>query len=333
MQANGLYTQQETADYCCTFPRPSQLPFGGDGGRINSNFGSGFPSLVPSRRHHLVANESSLSRTQVPSSLPPTQDPSPESTDALLARELNTLSIQEREKVFEEIHGVDSIEETPDRPELLNQQLAQMDFELTKIHRKSAYLKARIQSPEYVSNREFLLRFLRVDGYNPKDAADRLVSFFDFKLELFGPKKLTEDIKIEDFYSNLDDKAALESGVFQLLPGTDRSRRPIVGKFHHADFIDIPLESKLRVFWYILMAATESELDQKRGIVLMVFNMTTIVNRLETWKNSVLMGTLPVRVNAFHICHNDPKITVLSSLAMIAMGPYYRARLRIHEGT
>jgi hypothetical protein len=41
-----------------------------------------------------------------PSSNPPSQDITSQSTDARLARELNSLSIKERERVFAEIHVI-----------------------------------------------------------------------------------------------------------------------------------------------------------------------------------------------------------------------------------
>ena len=124
----------------------------------------------------------------------------------------------------------------------------------------------------------------------------------------------------------------MEAGFFQMLPSRDRSGRLVIGKFHQDAHDDVSLESKLRAFWYMLMVAVQKEEDQKRGIVILVVKMDRKVNRLETWKNSTLLATAPVRVKAFHICHNDPRVSVLTSLCMLALGPYYRARMRVHEG-
>jgi hypothetical protein len=339
MQAEYPLNQQGTDSHRCSFfPLSSGLLLNNDNNNNNNNNGgslnSGSKFSFFRRPGHQLENEETYSSTQqTASSLPPSHDPSPESADALLARELNRMSIQEREKIFEEIHGVDGVDDgNEEDPKFLSQCVEQMEEELRKLNRKSAYLQAKIQNRGYVSKRDLLLKFLRSETYKPKEAAIRLVAFFELKLELFGKEKLTKEIRAEDFTKNPDDMAALESGLFHCLPGRDRSGRIILGKFHRPEFSHIPLESKMRMCWYMLMTVTEEERDQRQGVVLLVFNMDGIVNRVETWKNSTLLATIPVRVNAFHMCYNDPKITVLTSLAMLAMGPYYRARFRMHEG-
>jgi hypothetical protein len=333
MQAAYPLTPQGTDSHLCSF-NPLSLEFRLNnknnniinGGSLNS--GNKFNFF----RRPQLENEETYSTTQTSSSLPPSHDPSQDTADALLARELNRMSIQEREKIFEEIHGVDGVEGNEEDPRFLSQCLEEMQEELRKLNRKSAYLQAKIQNRGYVSKRDLLLKFLRSEAYKPKEAAIRLVAFFELKLELFGKEKLTKEIRVEDFSTSPNDLAALELGLFHRLPGRDRSGRVILGKFHRPEFCHIPLESKMRICWYMLMTVAEEEKDQRQGVVLLVFNMNGIVNRVETWKNSTLLAAIPVRVNAFHMCYNDPKITVLTSLAMLAMGPYYRARFRMHEG-
>ena len=61
----------------------------------------------------------------------PVRLPQPKDADALLAKELNELSLREREQVYYDIHGVsDVVEETE---ELISTKLAQLDKELSKI--------------------------------------------------------------------------------------------------------------------------------------------------------------------------------------------------------
>jgi hypothetical protein len=329
MQPSNLYSTQEqqAVGMCCS-------PLGGVIRHWDHNFG-----VNPNRRHNFsfmgknhFKDEDVLSEPQVPSSLPPSQDPIPGYTDALIARELNQLSRQDREKILAEIHGVDYTEETKESPEFLDLRLKQVNQELQELPSTSAYLKAKGQNPDYASKRDLQLKFLRAESFRPKDAARRIAGFFEYKLELFGPGKLTRDIGVSELMDDPDDKKVLESGLFQRLAGRDRSGRLVVGKFHRPENAELPLASRLRVFWYVLMTAVEADIDQRRGVVLVVFNMNGIVNRVDTWKNTTLLGTLPVRVNAWHICHNNPRTSMLASLAMLAMGPYYRARLRVHEG-
>ena len=207
-----------------------------------------------------------------------------------------------------------------------------MEREILKIDRKHAYLQANLQNQSYTSNKKFLMKFLHAEQGDPKEAASRLVAYFEFKLELFGADKLTKEITIKDFLDHPDDKRALESGVFHTLD-RDRSGRQIIAKFIKRDWADIPTDSKLRVFWYMVMAAVENEEDLKRGIVIVVVNMDGFSDRLEVWKNALLLSALPVRVNAVHMCLTSQRVSVLIALCTLALTPYYRCRIRVHKGT
>lgn len=58
--------------------------------------------------------------------------------DAALAQEMNALTVEEREQIFEEIHGIATIiEETP---ELIASSLQQMRLELARIPRRKGGL-------------------------------------------------------------------------------------------------------------------------------------------------------------------------------------------------
>ena len=323
-----------------------------------------------------------------PSSNPPIQDFTSQSTDALLARELNSLSIKERERVFSEIHGVPADNEEisvqledetengsftasmfdedddnmvgyqhsnnnsqnrrngsskkkgrrtlkdPEDPQNITKLISEMNMEIQRnITHKEAYLQALHQDPTYVDNKDFLIRFLRADQYEPKTAAHRLVGFFEYKKELFGIDRLTKNIALEDLYGNVEDTEVVESGLYQILPGRDRSGRTVLLKFHHPETEGLSLLSKLRTFYYTTMASLENDEDHKKGIVIVVFNLFRASNRTETWKNCTLLWNMPVRVAAFHICHNgDPKVKLVTSLSIHAMGPFSRMHLRVHEG-
>jgi hypothetical protein len=151
---------------------------------------------------------------------------SSEEIDALLANELNQLSMKEREGVFHDIHGVaDIVEETPD---LLEKSLTSMQQEIDKISQKKkiAYLLAKEQNPHYVSNPKFLLQFLRSESFHPQKAALRLLKFLQEKSTLFGPEKVGRDILLSDL--DAKDSKSVESGFLQLLPARDRAGRAIL---------------------------------------------------------------------------------------------------------
>ncbi len=147
---------------------------------------------------------------------------------ALLANELNQMSLEERERTYEEIHGVDQIlEETP---ELVAQSLLEMEMALDRIQLKPAYLMAFQNDPEYITNHKLRLMMLRSTNFEPEAAAQKLVEFLQGKLDLFGPQTLTRPVYLSDL--DTDDLACLKSGAYQLLPGRDSAGRVILVDFH-----------------------------------------------------------------------------------------------------
>ena len=146
-----------------------------------------------------------------------------EDIDALIANELNQLSVKDRGEVYEEIHGVEDVIDEPEH--FVLQKLAEMEQEIQRIPHKQAYDLAYQLDREYVSNRSFRLLFLRCEKFDTRAAALRLVKFFEGKLELFGAGCLARDILLSDL--SKDDLDALRSGHFQKLPFRDRAGRAI----------------------------------------------------------------------------------------------------------
>jgi hypothetical protein len=147
-----------------------------------------------------------------------------EDVDTILASALSKLSLQEREKAYEEIHGVDlTVEE---KPELVADRLEAMEAELQKIHKKPAYDLALQRNKEYVTDRKLRLQFLRAECFDAKKAAARLVKCLEGKLELFGPEVMARPIYLSDLDS--DDLEPLQSGFLQFLPARDRSGRAVI---------------------------------------------------------------------------------------------------------
>ena len=158
------------------------------------------------------------------------------SVDALLAHELNQLSVQERDRLNEEIHGVldQSQHETT---ELINSSLEQMNVELSNLPdspSKKAY-KTSLQFPEsYVHTEDFRLIFLRCDFFNTRKAAERFMHYLDTIDYLFGEKVLQREILLSDF--DEETKKFVRSGYQQVLPGMDRTGRRIAGNFAFKGF-------------------------------------------------------------------------------------------------
>jgi hypothetical protein len=94
----------------------------------------------------------------------------------------------------------------------------------TTDHHYQGYRIAYQQNPEYVESLK--LQFLRAEEFHPKNAAQRLLSYFDMKQQLFGPQGLGRDIRYDDL--SPDDKESLEAGGMQTLPVTDHAGRAII---------------------------------------------------------------------------------------------------------
>jgi hypothetical protein len=147
-------------------------------------------------------------------------------TEAMLVDELNQLSAKEREQIQEELHGVSSGAVDED-PMFVDQCLIEMEEEIKPIRKRNAYDRALFLSPKYVKDRNFRLMFLRAVSFHPRNAANRLVKFFEFKLELFGIDKLGK-MKITQADLDEDDICALRKGRVQILPQKDASGRAVL---------------------------------------------------------------------------------------------------------
>jgi hypothetical protein len=160
-------------------------------------------------------------------SSPPADCPTQAEASAMLAKEMNQLSVEEREKVFEDVHGIAPVvNESQDFTEAC---LALLEKELNNISSRAAYHLASSMSKEYTSSNKLGLMFLRAESFDPYKAASRMVRFFDEKYKLFGAEKLTKDIVLADL--DPDDIAALESGSFQVLPEKDSAGRKVFCNF------------------------------------------------------------------------------------------------------
>ena len=119
--------------------------------------------------------------------------------DALIAREMNELSVQERAKVLEDIHGV-SGEGEEISLEALHKALDDMTAALEKLPRNTikAWNKAIFLRPSLVDDDEFKLMFLHLSNFDAKAAALRMANFFTVKEGLFGSDKLAKNITLDD---------------------------------------------------------------------------------------------------------------------------------------
>ena len=255
--------------------------------------------------------------------------------DSLLAKEFSNLSVQERSKTYEELHGVDEcVEETP---VFVEKALQELDEEISKIRRKSAYELAEQQNKEFVTNPQFRIKFLRASSFHPGRAAARLVGYFEGILKYFGECLLTKRIEYSDL--DRDDQACVRAGHLQVLPSRDQSGRVVlsdVDTFQGKSSYVTPI-NRLKAYIYIWLMLAEDEENQKRGVVAIVMQMGT----LHLWAGSRTLvqelprinSWVPLRSCALHFCTDDPFLAGLFRVAVLGVAAESRARHRFHYGT
>jgi hypothetical protein len=181
--------------------------------------------------------------------------------DKILAMELNQLSLEEREDINHEIHGVHTLA-VPETPEFVTQKLEEMEDHLLKggmnqptsspmvtqqpthqpHHRPIAfdnvYEEALLLGSQYIHDRTFRIMFLRSELFDASKAASRLVRFLQLLRDYFGEQAL---LRLP--YGTLQDLTAdeiqfLKKGIIHVLPSRDNLGRRICGNFD--DHSDIP---------------------------------------------------------------------------------------------
>lgn len=176
--------------------------------RTNQPDGNG-PALVPSRRN---ANSGGQEEIQT--------------TEELLATELNKLSVQERAEAFNDVHCVgEELQETPD---MIHQALA--DYEtLVQNERNVFYEMALTQNRAYVDDPSFRLMFLRAKLYNVREAVRQMMNFLQHKATYFGIDKVAQEITLDDL--NEEEKRILLSGFYHIQEERDQTGRIIMHWF------------------------------------------------------------------------------------------------------
>jgi hypothetical protein len=159
--------------------------------------------------------------------------------DNLLSKELKSLSIQQRTKVQEEVHGVANLcpEENPG---MIEEALTSMQQHLHAILDK--HVHDQLSPNSYLFTREWRLKFLRCELFDCKKAAVRLVRFTEYMHEEYDLEVLERPLRLSDLETKYGPKGkevlnCLKVGHTQLLPFRDKSgRRVIVAHFKAVNF-------------------------------------------------------------------------------------------------
>lgn len=257
-----------------------------------------------------------------------------------LAEEMNALSVEERERVYDEIHGVASIRE--ETPELVSTSLEKMREELAEMPRRTKAIldRAIFTKPSIARDDKFHMMFLRASRFDPHEAAYKMCRFFLHKLKLFGAEKLVREITLDDLEEQ--ELRFMYDGSIQFHIVNARGMRAeyiMLSAYYHDTGEVCNCEAWMRYQFYQLMTVLEDEEVQKRGIVE-VHNFcgkaTSISRRAMldcATKGKDLFNDRPVRVCGFHTLFDQSSFVRFLSTCSKMMMPDLRLRQRFHFGS
>jgi len=159
----------------------------------------------------------------------PTEDPDPEAMEKLIASEMQRLSLEERKVVYEDVHGVNTA--TRETPEAIANWIEEFREAVRKVRGKPELEKAIFLNQDYVMNPKNILMFLRSEDFDVKEAAQRMIRHYKYKLDIFGIDKLVKDITFDDLGE--EDQEAVMTGFYQKLAIPDQSGRTVLMTFPH----------------------------------------------------------------------------------------------------
>ncbi len=157
-------------------------------------------------------------------------NPNMDVSSLIINKQMLKYDINERNAIYEEVHGVGNVCPDESEPGMVETALHNLMEELQKIpaNRQAVYQRSLKTPHSYVHTRAFKMRFLRAELFDPKEAANRIITFLGTAVELFGEYALERPIKLTDFSKK--ELKVFNTGRLQLLPYRDRGgRRLIVG--------------------------------------------------------------------------------------------------------
>jgi len=256
-----------------------------------------------------------------------------------LREERESMSSEEHRRILQEKFGFEGdIVETPN---LISELLLNLEDELDRIDEKEAYETALFIIPDHVTDKNFLVAFLRASLYDVREAAQRLVTYWSRKVELFGT-----DVAFKPYLSLLyykeEDHMALAKCALNVLPHRDDSGRAIL--FSLLKNFDNNVNSMIRLLWYIMHEVIFQHADgenvQRKGFVYIgasglngKFHPFDSIISFENYASYVTSDThsaLPVRILSLHLfAANSWHMRVIERL-LLHFNHEVRARLNFY---
>mmetsp|Transcript_16114 Transcript_16114/g.19625 ORF Transcript_16114/g.19625 Transcript_16114/m.19625 type:complete len:376 (+) Transcript_16114:218-1345(+) len=222
----------------------------------------------------------------------------------------------------------------PETEESVKTGLARLQIELEGIKKKKGFNQALQKCPHLIDD-DFLLMFLRTEVFHAGRAAQRLVTYWDKRIEIFGEAKAFMRLTLDEALA--DDSVALSLGYLRPTDQSDSTGRAILFMdFSQEGKADYTSFSLIRTVWYAIHVALEDENAQKEGIVIIVkssdsLRQCSIKTRKELARN--MQGALPFRLGCFQICHPPSFINIVLNIVRLLTPKKLRNRVKKHKGT
>ena len=282
--------------------------------------------------------------------------PSEQSVDALLAQDMAQLSVDEREEISFQLHGISTLQEDKETKESVQRGLTEFNRILLEQEKEAtanpkgslassmaAYLLAKTKDGDYVQAEKFRLLFLRKARWDIPEAATAIYKHFTIKLELFREELLSKDI----LYSDLDERAQklVYSGYVRVLPERDRGGRCVCYLSALSALVaekDLPKpddpsevsDARCRALWYFAMCTLRDEDIQKKGIVLVAHAFGDVLPFYMDLKHlrrtKYIREGIPYTLMGAHFCHHNAMLNHAVNFIRFINGSDTRVRFRCH---
>lgn len=268
--------------------------------------------------------------------------------DVQLSREMMQLSLEARNDIIEEIHGVKCIApiETPD---LLERAFVQLEAQINMIigsstsipvpnlPTNSLILARNMGDQSYTNSRDFKLLCLRCELFDARKAALRLCEHVGMIHSLFGEQCLLRKPSLHIDFTKAELRL-IRKGYFQFLPFRDRSGRRIFVDFPSEDTDNMTADFMAKFLIYLSHSLSNDIETLRKGIVVVIWfdanyqlPAVTLPPRRSNLEN--FGKWVCVRISAIHVCSPDtPAFRFRRTIITLRTIQDQRSRLQLHVG-
>mmetsp|Transcript_24629 Transcript_24629/g.57814 ORF Transcript_24629/g.57814 Transcript_24629/m.57814 type:complete len:502 (-) Transcript_24629:469-1974(-) len=257
----------------------------------------------------------------------------PRDVDDIMSKELMNLSMQDRNAINEEIHGVNclAVEETQELLRNLLHDLAVVLDNVLPPAETRAYRRSQKIPHSYVNTIDFRLRFLRCEVFDAKKAARRMAFYLNTVQDFFGDFALERPIRLSDF--NKEEQTFMRKGFMQLLPYRDRSGRRIGVIFPGKELAQSSARLKAKIALYLSWTAGNEVETQRMGVVILIWYDKSFQLLHRPVQNKPKFHEVwMLRICAIHLCTPDTPLYRIRRGFITMRMAHNRLKLRVHIG-